>query len=70
MKRKLFAHKHGDLQSGNWQWALAAEDNIGNRPLIVATFNFYGAVAAGYDPEILSQQLADLINKEIADGQS
>jgi hypothetical protein len=62
MKKALFAYKHGDVQSGNWTWAIGAKANIGERPLCVATLNFHGANAAGYDCEQLAKEIEQAIN--------
>jgi hypothetical protein len=61
MAKPLFAYKHGDLQSGNWTWAVGANANIGDRPLCVATINFHGANAAGYDCEELANMFAKAV---------
>lgn len=59
MTKPLFPYKHGDVPSGNWTWALGAQAPHGsNRPLCVATINFHGAKAAGYDCEELAKTLA------------
>lgn len=58
MKVPLFPYKHGHVQSGNWQWAVGAKAHIGDRPLCVATMNFHGTIAAGYDCEELAKQFA------------
>jgi hypothetical protein len=60
--RALFAYKHGDVQSGNWQWAVGAKASVGERPLCVATINFHGANAAGYDCEQLAAAIAKALN--------
>jgi hypothetical protein len=62
-KKKLFAFKHGDLQSGNWTWALGAENKLGpdRLPYHVADINFHGAKAAGWDHEELAEALANAL---------
>lgn len=39
----LHAYKLGDLNSGNWSWAVGIEPTIKHRlPVNIATINFYG----------------------------
>lgn len=59
MPQNLYAYKAGDIQSGNWSWAIGADSPHGGKmPLCVATVNFHGAIAAGYDHEKLAPLFA------------
>lgn len=66
MEKPVFAYKNGDVQSGNWSWAVGVKNNIRVRPICLATTNFYGANAAGHDCQDLAELFADAINRDIA----
>ena len=55
-KMSLTAYKHGDVQRGNWSWAVGAATGLEDRHLCVAGTNFHGCRFAGYD----SEQVANL----------
>lgn len=56
--KPLFAFKHGDVARGNWSWAVGADGGY-RPPLHLASLNFHGCIAAGYDPEKLAPVMAE-----------
>lgn len=59
MGANLYPHKFGDVQHGRWQWGIGSDSRYGGRPYCIATINFHGAIAAGYDPEKLAPIMAE-----------
>lgn len=64
MEKRAFAYKNGDVQSGNWSWAVGVKSKINDRPICLATTNFYGANGAGHDCQALAELFAGAINRE------
>lgn len=59
--RQWEAYKHGDLQSGNWEWAVGTvADSLGRRRHL-CSINFY--VAPDHNPAQIAQVFADTMNK-------
>ncbi len=57
------AYKMGDLQSGNWQWAVGypSRSGYGHR-INVATINFHGIVTTRFGAEQTAKLLAAAMN--------
>lgn len=51
------AYKAGDVESGNWAWAVGVRDDAG-RMMHVATINLHACHALGLDHETVAIALA------------
>ena len=62
---KAEAYKAGDVQSGNWTWAVGIP-NPGGRHSQIATINLTACYRRGLDFERVAEVMAAALNKEMA----
>ncbi len=62
---KAEAYKAGDVESGNWNWAVGLPRFKGSRPSQMATINSTACYAHKMDPERLAMIMADALSAEL-----
>ncbi len=63
---KAEAYKAGDVQSGNWHWAVGIPDSNGRHSQI-SSINTTACWVHGLDDERMASIMADALNKEMED---
>lgn len=61
------AFKHGDVQSGNWDWAVGKPDNLGRgrHNMVICTINTTAAYMQGIDGEKVAEAFAKTMNEMV-----
>ncbi len=62
---KAEAYKAGDVESGNWNWAVGLRHFESSRPSQMATINTTACWAHKLDPERLAVIMADALSAEL-----
>ena len=64
MTRKAFAYKSGDVQCGDWHWAVGIQNHNGRHSQI-ASINFTACWRRELDAERVAVIMAEALNKEM-----